>query len=89
MTKILDFGIELQTAIDSPRWVIPSSIYEQPSRIYYEAGLEPSQNLPRDLNVERLRGLSSLTGHANAVMISGGTLFGAADPRCDGASVGF
>ncbi len=31
LTEILDYGIELQEAISAPRWIIPGTIYEQPS----------------------------------------------------------
>ena len=67
LTKILDYGTELQEAISAPRWIIPCTIYEQPSIIWFEKGLVPSRDLPGDLKIKQLDGLSSLAGHANAV----------------------
>lgn len=90
MTKILDFGMDLQRAIDSPRWIIPFTIYDSPSHIYFEG--EPIQSKTKNakgLNVARFDKLSSLAGHAQVVFFSENGLHGAADPRGDGASVGF
>lgn len=86
MTQVLDFGVDLQRAVDRPRWAIPMTIYEKPSRLILESkeyhGFE-------GLATVRLDGLSSLCGHAQAIYRTDEGLFGAADPRGDGASVGF
>ncbi len=87
LTRILDSKLELQHAINSPRWIVPGTIYERPSSIYFESGLRPSRNLPSTFQIMKLNGLSSLAGHAQAVFFEDG-LSGAADPRCDGAVVG-
>ena len=89
LTKILDFKTDLQEAIDAPRWIIPGTIYEQPSNIFYERGLTPSKGIPGQLKVVQFEGLSSMTGHAQAVYFSKEDLLGAADPRCGGAAKGF
>ncbi|MDH2899834.1 MAG: gamma-glutamyltransferase, partial [archaeon] len=95
MTKILDYGIDPQKAIDSPRWVIPFSIYEKPSVIYFEPGIDvvtsQKENIVRakGLALEKFDSLSSLTGHAQAIQFSEDLLKGAADPRGDGAPIGF
>lgn len=89
LTKILDFNAELQEAIDAPRWIIPGTIYERPSTIFYEKGLKPSRSVPKQLKVMQFEGLSSLAGHAQAVYFSNEGLSGAADPRCGGAAKGF
>ena len=88
LTKVLDFGVDLQKAISAPRWIMPSTIYEQQSTIFFEKGLVPSQRIPGHLKIKQLGGLSSLAGHANAVYFAREGIFGAADPRCDGAAVG-
>ena len=87
ITQVLDFGSDLQRAIDKPRWIIPMTIYEQPSRIYTESDF--SELASKNLRVESLGGLSSQCGHAQAIYKTPDGLFGAADPRGDGASVGF
>ena len=95
MTKILDYRIDLQKAIDSPRWVIPFSIYEKPSVIYFEPGIDvvtsQKENIVRakGLALEKFDSLSSLTGHAQAIQFGEDLLKGAADPRGDGAAIGF
>jgi gamma-glutamyltranspeptidase len=88
MTQIIDFKEDLQHAIDRPRWVVPMTIYESPSKIYTE--FEPSRSLRTNgLEVIQSNCLSSLFGHAQAIYRKENGLFGAADPRGDGASVGF
>ncbi len=88
MTQILDFGVDLQRAVDRPRWIIPMTIYEKPSAIYTEES-SPKISTSKGLNVISLNGLSSQCGHAQAIYRTATGLFGAADPRGDGTSVGF
>jgi gamma-glutamyltranspeptidase / glutathione hydrolase len=95
MIKILDFGFDPQKAIDSPRWIIPFTIYENPSVIYFEPGFE--KRIPQVEKIVNAKGLtlkkfdtpSSLTGHAQAILFGESSLKGAADPRGDGVAVGF
>ncbi|MDA4111286.1 MAG: gamma-glutamyltransferase family protein [Thaumarchaeota archaeon] len=89
MTQLIDFNKDLQRAIDQPRWIIPMTIYERPTTIYCEFEPYDALTLSGRLRVERLGGLSSMAGHAQAVYRTQDGLFGAADPRGDGASVGF
>ncbi len=92
MTKILDFGMDVQAAIDSPRWVFPGTIYEKPSALLLEEDLARVLTDFRfeGLRIETLSGYSSQTGHAQAVFLNAeGGLSGGADPRGDGAAVGF
>jgi gamma-glutamyltranspeptidase/glutathione hydrolase len=95
MTKVLDYGVDPQTAIDAPRWIIPYTIYEKPSTAYFEPGFGPL--IPelkkivatRSLGLEQFDTLSSQTGHAQMILFHKDHLAGAADPRGDGAAVGF
>lgn len=95
MTKVLDYGIDPQRAVDSPRWVIPFTIYEKPSSIYFEPGFESlipelkKTMAARGLALEQFDSLSSETGHAQMIQFNKDSLAGAADPRGDGAAVGF
>ena len=89
MTKVLDFGVDLQRAIDEPRWIIPMTIYDRPSVIYLEQPSMKTLESRNGLRTLSLNGVSSLCGHAQAVYRTSTGLFGAADPRGDGASVGF
>ena len=87
MTQILDFGVDLQRAIDRPRWIIPTTIYEDPKELCTETST--FSFTPENLAIVPLGGFSSKCGHAQAIYRTEEGLFGAADPRGDGASVGF
>jgi len=88
MMRVIDFGEDLQRAIDRPRWVVPMTIYERPTKIYTE--FEPTKSITgKGLEVVQTEGLSPLFGHAQAIYRKENGLFGAADPRGDGSSVGF
>jgi gamma-glutamyltranspeptidase len=92
MTKILDFGMDVQAAIDSARWAFPGTIYQTPSRLLLEEDLAAALGAfsYEGLQNQILRGYSDLTGHAQAIVFNDeGNLSGGADPRGDGAAVGF
>ncbi len=96
MTRILDLNMDPQIAIDYPRWIIPFTIYERPSTVYLEPGLEGLVPAARKiaesagLSLETYKTLSSIAGHAQAICFGeDGTLAGGADPRGDGAAVGY
>ncbi len=93
ITNLLDYHMDLQEAIDSPRWVVPFSIYEKPATVYFEPGLSTPHlgqiARSRGLAFEQLDSLSSLTGHAQAIQFEDKYLKGAADPRGDGIAIGF
>lgn len=92
MTKILDFKKDIQEAIDDPRWVFPATIYENPQTLLIEEDLESSLEGSRfgGLHTQILQGVSAQTGHAQGIWLYGeGNLGGGADPRGDGAAVGF
>lgn len=91
MTQVIDFGIDIQRAIDRPRWIVPATIYETPSNVFTEAESPVINKVASSIGLSAgsLNGLSSLCGHAQAILRSPEGLFGSADPRGDGASVGF
>lgn len=88
MTQLLDFERDIQLSIDSPRWIVPITIYEKAAHIYTEFEA-PATTRFHGLSFSSLGGYSSLTGHAQAILRTDDALFGAADHRGDGASVGF
>ncbi|MCW6168301.1 MAG: gamma-glutamyltransferase family protein [Thermoplasmatales archaeon] len=79
-----------QTALDSPRWAFPHTIYEQPRHIIIEEEAFDrlsSMNLHGLLPVKK-ESLSSLFGHAQIVGLdSNDVVCGGADPRGDGAAI--
>ncbi len=94
LTKLLDYEMDLQEAIDAPRWIIPFSIYESPSKVYFEPGLVESISQAekiaetKALSLGKFETLSSLTGHAQAIQFEEGYLKGGADIRGDGVAIG-
>ena len=92
ISSILDYNLDVQAAIDNPRWAFPGTIYENPSKLQMEPDLVEmlGDYRYRALNNEILGTYSSATGHAQAIYLDGNrSLWGAADPRGDGAAAGF
>jgi gamma-glutamyltranspeptidase/glutathione hydrolase len=87
------FGMDLQAAIEAPRFIF-APIVGAPNRLLVEARI-PEQS-QRELRAEgfevvALDGWSSQMGHAQAIhrRPEDGLLEGAADPRGDGAAMGY
>jgi len=91
ITNLVDRDMNIQAAIDSPRWCIPGTIYESPKSIQCEEGLFQNIGKSRisDLEVQKLQYWSSATGHAQGVLYLKEGISAGADPRGDGAAVGF
>jgi gamma-glutamyltranspeptidase len=89
MTQVLDFHKDLQSVIDQPRWIVPMTIYEKPKEILFEGNDDGALKNSSRLRKVYMNGYSSLMGHAQAIYRIENGLLGAADPRGDGASVGF
>ena len=94
LTRIVDFGFDLQAAIEAPRWLLGRTWGAPTSALYLE------ERVPREV-VDELRAMghpveiapdwSDQLGHAQAVALDRqrGVLLGGADPRGDGSAVGF
>ncbi len=89
MNKMLDSGIDIQEAIDSPRWFIPATIYEKPTTINFEKGLDSPKKMLPGMKTKKMNDRTSQAGHANGIYFSEASILGAADPRCSGSAVGF
>lgn len=91
ITNLIDRGMNIQAAIDSPRWCIPGTIYESPKLIQCEEGLFQNIGKSRisELDIQKLQYWSSATGHAQGVFYLKDGISAGADPRGDGAAVGF
>lgn len=92
ITALVDRGSDVQLAIDSPRWGALGTIYEKSQTLVVEEGLQEQALLLRKKGypVRVLKGYSSLLGHAQAIAFgSHGELMAGADPRGDGAAIGF
>ena len=87
LTKIVDDGIDLQEAIDAPRWVVSpgdwSVSVETPIGGDVVAGLRAKGH-----DVREVGALDSMMGHAHAIRVDDGGYAAATDPRTEGAALG-
>jgi gamma-glutamyltranspeptidase len=93
LTNLLDYGMDIQEAIERPRFLIgaftpgdPDDATHVESRVPGEvrAGLEAKGHRVRAAPEFFWR-----CGHAHGIVLRNGTLMGGADPRGDGAALGF
>lgn len=94
LTRLIDFGFDVQQAIEAPRWQMGRTWGTVSSDLVLESRI--SDETVREL---RLRGQpvkmveqwSGTLGHAQAIRIhpSTGMFEGGADPRGDGAAMGY
>jgi gamma-glutamyltranspeptidase / glutathione hydrolase len=90
---LVDFGLDPQSAIETPRWVATSDMQGEPALII-ESRFEPKvlQEL-HDIGHQLDVGAEwdARTGHSQMIQIDRerGVLAGGADPRGDGAAVGW
>jgi gamma-glutamyltranspeptidase / glutathione hydrolase len=93
LTNLLDYGLDPQEAIERPRFLLgPFYPEDAPDTIHLESRLPRSvvSGLARKGHAIRPAAeFFSRTGHAHAVSFRDGTLLGGADPRGDGAALGF
>lgn len=95
LSNFVDFGLEPQAAIESPRWVSGRGGPNDPQNILDvepEIGEDVIQQLrDRGHQVRLTESFSSEMGHANAIHLDreNGVLLGGSDPRSDGAALGW
>ncbi|WP_036967553.1 gamma-glutamyltransferase family protein, partial [Promicromonospora kroppenstedtii] len=93
-TRILDFGYDVQQAIEAPRWLMgrtwgtPSRSLSLEGRISDETARELKR---RGQPVQMVTGWNDNMGHAQAIRVdrAQGLYEGGADPRGDGAALGY
>lgn len=92
-TRYACLGRELQAAITEPRWVLGRTWGHNTNSLKLEARFAPhviASLRDRGHDVEVVAGFDEMMGHAGAlVRLPDGVIEGAADPRSDGAAVGF
>lgn len=92
LTSIIDSGIDVQWAIDRPRWLLGRFLLGDPEEtLAIEAGfprqtIEGLRKLDHAVRVVPTR--SEVMGHAQAIRITDEGFRGAADPRSDGLAAG-
>ncbi|HYX66541.1 MAG TPA: gamma-glutamyltransferase family protein, partial [Burkholderiales bacterium] len=92
---MIDFGLDIQQALDSPRWLSGRfALGEARDTLHIEARY-PRATIDelerRGHPVDRWGDWNELAGHAHGITVDpqSGTLSGGADPRSDGAAVGY
>ncbi|HEX9821549.1 MAG TPA: gamma-glutamyltransferase [Methylomirabilota bacterium] len=92
-TNVFDYGLDIQEAIERPRFLIGAFLPDEPADT-----IRLERRVPAPV-FARLRRLGHAitpapelfyrVGHAHGVMVHDGVLSGGADPRGDGAALGF
>ncbi len=87
-TRYARYGVDLQDAINRPRWLLGRTWGEQSTTLKLEDGFDPAlyaSLIAAGHDVERVGALTPTMGHAGAIVRHGdGRLEGATDPRSDG-----
>jgi gamma-glutamyltranspeptidase/glutathione hydrolase len=91
----IDFGLNPQQAVEMPRWLSGRFALGEPRDLLHIEGRYPPETIAeledRGHLVERWAPWNELAGHAHGIMIDTetGTRVGGADPRSDGAAIGY
>ena len=94
LTRMVDFGFNIQEAIEAPRWLYGRTWGEETKSLRLEAripGGVASELERRGHNVQMVQNWSQTMGHAQGIWIDPeeGTLQGGADPRGEGIAIGY
>ena len=95
MSAVFDFGLDVQAAIDAPRWVSGRYLLHQSEGLLMmEKRFPPAvieEMKKRGHLVQVVDGIDQSMGSAHGIMIhpENGLRMGGSDPRCDGAAVGY
>lgn len=94
LTRLIDFGYDVQQAIEAPRWLMGRTWGTESRDLWLESTI--ADNVARELKlrgqpVQRVGALNNKMGHAQAIAVdsSSGFYEGGADPRGDGAAIGY
>ncbi len=93
LTNLVDYGMDMQEAIERPRFLIGAFLPDDPAdAIYVESrvGAPVLRALARKGHqIKTSPALFVKEGHAHGIALRDGTLMGGADPRGDGVALGF
>jgi oxamate amidohydrolase len=94
VTRIIDFGLNVQEAIDAPRWLYGRTWGACANDLKIEGRLGPTaleELSRRGHQVNVMDDYTDVMGHAGAILIdpATGVRYGAADPRSDGTAEGY
>ncbi|MBI4639029.1 MAG: gamma-glutamyltransferase [Candidatus Rokubacteria bacterium] len=92
LTNVLDYGMDMQEAIERPRFLIGAFLPDEPAdtvRIEGRVDRPVVAGLARRGHAIRTESdFYHKVGHAHGIAVRGGTLMGGADPRGDGLALG-
>lgn len=94
LTRIVDFGLDVQRAIEAPRWRFGRTWGEARRSLKLESRIGEvvaAELRRRGHDVNLVGPWAAEMGHAQAIAVDpdAGSLFGGADPRGDGAAIGW
>ncbi len=94
LTTVLDFGMEIQEAIERPRFLMGRFQSGEPrGDVLWLEGRIPKRTVAglarRGHQVEVVSDFFHRMGHAHGIVVRDGTLMGGADPRGDGMALGY
>jgi gamma-glutamyltranspeptidase len=93
VSNLLDYGMDIQEAIERPRFLIGPFLPDEPvDTIQLESRVAPRVVTMLGRRGHRIRPALPFfqkMGHAHGIVVRDGTLMGGADPRGDGAALGF
>ncbi|MDP3040214.1 MAG: gamma-glutamyltransferase [Deltaproteobacteria bacterium] len=95
MTNVFDFGLNIQSAIEAPRWLSGRYLVNQPEgslTIEGRVAAEVIEELKRrGHQVNEVENWSQVMGSAHGIIIhpENGLRMGGSDPRSDGAAIGY
>ncbi len=93
LVRLIDYGYDVQQAIEAPRWLMGKTWGVQSKDLSLEGRIPPGvvQELAyRGQPIKTLQDWDDNMGHAQAIRVNnGGFLEGGADPRGDGAALGY
>jgi gamma-glutamyltranspeptidase/glutathione hydrolase len=94
VTRIVDFGFSVQDAITAPRWLQGRTWGIATNELKMEGRVPPTitaELIKRGHSLKVVDDYTDIMGHAGAILIERATnvKYGSADPRSDGAAVGY
>ena len=95
MTAVFDFGLDIQAALEAPRWVAGRYLLHHPEGLLMTEKRFPEPVIGelkrRGHQIQVVDGIDQSMGSAHGIMIhpENGLRMGGTDPRCDGAAIGY